>query len=144
MELMKLTPTAKAPTYATEGAACADLYADIPLPIMVRPGDTVTILTGIAIHIKQPCLVGLVFPRSGWATKHDIKLKNTIGVIDSDYQGEIIINLTNEGRGTMFVNPGDRVAQIGFFPVNQACFEEVKQFSTKTNRGTGGFGSTGL
>lgn len=143
MEIMKCSPTAQIPKYQTEGSACADLHADIHRALMMRPGESLKIPTGIAIHIKQPCLVGLVFARSGLATRKGVTLKNNTGVIDSDYQGEIMVHLVNNGRETVFINPGDRIAQIGFFPVTQVCFEEVKYFPQETERGNKGHGSTG-
>jgi len=131
------------PSYATGGAAAMDLRACLDAPKTVQPGETVLIPSGIAISIHNPGLVALLVPRSGLGIKHGIVLANTIGVIDSDYQGEIGIGIVNRGSATYTIEPGERVCQMMFVPVLQADLHVVTEFSQESERGTGGFGSTG-
>lgn len=136
----KLTETATLPSYSTAGAACADLYSDEELTFW--PGDVRTIHTGIAMEIPDG-FFGAIFPRSGLATKKGARLANCTGIIDSDYRGEIIIPMVNGGEGSITFHKGDRIAQIAFIPVERMGFYEVEDLG-KTERGEGGFGSTGL
>ena len=131
------------PTYATGGSAAMDLRACLPGPLTVQPGETVMVPSGIAISIHDPGLVALLVPRSGLGIKHGIVLANTIGVIDSDYQGEIGIGIYNRGGAAYTIEPGERVCQMMFVPVTQATLEVVEEFSMDSARGAGGFGHTG-
>jgi dUTP pyrophosphatase len=130
------------PHYATDGAAGLDLRACLDSPVIIEPGSRVVIPTGLAIQIPSRHIVGLVFPRSGLATRHGISLANAVGVIDSDYKGEILVALINQGDKEYLINPGERVAQIVFLPVFQVKLEETDTLDD-TGRGVGGFGSTG-
>ncbi|MCL6588381.1 MAG: dUTP diphosphatase [Firmicutes bacterium] len=130
------------PYYATEGSAAMDLHACTPDSIMIPAGARAKIPTGIAIELP-PDMVALVFPRSGLASKHGISLSNAVGVIDSDYRGEIICLVKNEGTAGFVVKPGDRIAQLGFFPVHRVKWKIVQELEM-TGRGVGGFGSTGI
>jgi dUTP pyrophosphatase len=130
------------PRYATEGAAGLDLPACLDSPVTVKPGSRTVIPTGLALQIPSKYIVGLVFPRSGLATRHGISLANAVGVIDSDYKGEILIALINQGDKDYIIRPGERIAQIVFMPVFQAKLEETGSLDD-TARGDGGFGSTG-
>lgn len=130
------------PHYATAGAAGVDLPACIDEPLVMRPGHTVGIPTGIAIEIPHRHLAGLIFPRSGLAAKHGITLANAVGVIDSDYKGEIIVAVHNQSNHNYTISPGERIAQLVFLPVYEAVFEPVEELE-ETERGAGGFGSTG-
>ncbi|HBE79779.1 MAG TPA: dUTP diphosphatase [Firmicutes bacterium] len=131
------------PSYATSGSAAMDLHACCEQSIVIAAGAKGKVPTGIAIEISDPEMVALVFPRSGLASKHGISLSNAVGVIDSDYRGEIICLLKNDGCEDFVVNPGDRLAQLGFFPIYRVSWEEVNELS-ETGRGSGGFGSTGI
>lgn len=131
------------PSYATSGAAALDLRACLDAPKTVQPGETVLVPSGIAISIHDPGMVALLVPRSGLGIKHGIVLANTVGVIDSDYQGEIGIGIVNRGTAPYTIEPGERVCQIMFVPVLQADLNIVTEFSRESERGTGGFGSTG-
>jgi dUTP pyrophosphatase len=131
------------PQYATDGSAGLDLPACLEAPVVIAPGDRVKIPTGIAIEIPNKHIVGLVFPRSGLAARHGISLANAVGVIDSDYKGEIIVALCNHGESEYVIKPGERMAQLVFVPVFKATLEETREL-TETGRGAGGFGSTGL
>ncbi|MBI5483540.1 MAG: dUTP diphosphatase [Deltaproteobacteria bacterium] len=131
------------PTFATAGSAALDLRACLDQPREVRPGETVLIPSGIAISIHDPGLVALLVPRSGLGIKHGIVLANTIGVIDSDYQGEIGIGIVNRGAASYTIEPGERICQMMFVPVTQVALELVTEFSIESDRGAGGFGSTG-
>ncbi|MSN25747.1 MAG: dUTP diphosphatase [Geobacter sp.] len=131
------------PRYATDGAAAVDLRACLTESRTVHPGETVLIPSGIAINIHDPGLVALLVPRSGLGIKHGIVLANTVGVIDSDYQGEIGIGIFNRGAVPYTIEPGERICQMMFVPVTQVALEVVSEFSMETERGTGGFGSTG-
>lgn len=138
----KIGNTIPLPRYATAGSAGLDLPACLDGPLAVPPGARVKIPTGIAIEIPHRHIVGLVFPRSGLATKHGIALANAVGVIDSDYKGEIIVAIMNQGEREYVIHPGERVAQIVFVPVFKVTFQEVCELDD-TDRGVGGFGSTG-
>lgn len=131
------------PTYTTSGAAAMDLRACLDAPKTVQPGETTLIPSGIAINIHDPSLVALLVPRSGLGIKHGIVLANTVGVIDSDYQGEIGIGVVNRGVAPYTIEPGERICQMMFVPVLQADLCVVSEFSEESERGTGGFGSTG-
>ncbi|MEI6207983.1 MAG: dUTP diphosphatase [Desulfuromonadales bacterium] len=131
------------PTCATSGSAALDLRACLDQPITVQPGETVLIPSGIAISINNPGVVALLVPRSGLGIKHGIVLANTIGVIDSDYQGEIGVGILNRGAAPYTIEPGERICQMMFVPVIQTVLKLVAEFSTETDRGAGGFGSTG-
>ena len=131
------------PQYATDGSAALDLRACLDQAVTVAPSETVTIPSGIAISIHDPNLVALLAPRSGLGIKHGIVLANTIGVIDSDYQGEIKIGIRNQGSEPYSIQPGERICQMLFIPVVQASLRVVEEFSQETERGEGGFGHTG-
>lgn len=131
------------PSYATGGSAAMDLHACCEEPMIIPAGGQGRIPTGIAIELPGANMVALVFARSGLASKHGISLSNAVGVIDSDYRGEIICLMKNDSDHDFIVNPGDRIAQLAFFPIYRAQWEEVTEL-TETQRGTGGFGSTGI
>ena len=131
------------PTYATSGSAALDLRACLDHPRTVLPGETILIPSGIAISINDPGLVALLVPRSGLGINHGVVLANTIGVIDSDYQGEIGIGIVNRGAAPYTIEPGERICQMLFVPVTQVALEIVPEFSRETDRGARGFGSTG-
>jgi len=131
------------PTHATAASAGVDLRADLNEPMIVSPGENVKIPTGLAIELPSRFVVALVFARSGLANRHGLCLTNGVGVIDSDYRGEIQVLIHNSGPQPVSINPGDRIAQMVFMPVFQALFEEVAELQD-TTRGSGGFGSTGI
>lgn len=130
------------PQHATAGAAGVDLRACIDVPIELQPGDTILVKTGIAAFIADPHYAGLILPRSGLGHKHGIVLGNLVGLIDSDYQGELMVSLWNRGKNTFTLQPGERMAQYVLVPVIQTQFEVVHEFE-ETERGIGGFGHTG-
>tara|TARA_B100000768_G_scaffold64457_1_gene62150 strand:+ start:1761 stop:2213 length:453 start_codon:yes stop_codon:yes gene_type:complete len=130
------------PTYASEGSAGLDLRACINDPVVINPGKTELIPTGISIFIQDPGYAGLILPRSGLGHKHGIVLGNLVGLIDSDYQGELFISTWNRGISSFTINSLDRIAQLLIVPVSQATFNLVSDYS-KSDRGEGGFGSTG-
>ena len=130
------------PSYATTGSAGLDLRACLPEAITVEPGQTVLVKTGMAIYIEDPNYAGLVLPRSGLGHKHGIVLGNLVGLIDSDYQGELMVSVWNRGQTTFTLEPGERLAQYVLVPVLQAEFELVEDFAASA-RGAGGFGHTG-
>ena len=130
------------PYYASAGAAAMDLHACIDEAVTLAPGGRAFLPTGIAIALPSPAYVALVFARSGLGIKHGIALSNGVGVIDSDYRGEIRVGLTNLSDAPYTVMPGDRVAQLAVVPVVQAALERVEELDD-TGRGSGGFGSTG-
>lgn len=130
------------PSHATEGAAGIDLRACLDESLELAPGQTGLIGTGIAIHIGDPGLAAMILPRSGLGHKHGIVLGNLVGLIDSDYQGEIMVSCWNRGKDNFSMQPGERIAQLVFVPVVQAEFEIVGDFD-ESARGTGGFGHTG-
>lgn len=131
------------PTRATDGSAALDLRACLEQPVTIRPGETKIIPSGIAIGIHDPSLVAIIAPRSGLGMKHGIVLANTIGVIDSDYQGEIMVGLRNQGEAPYTVAPGERICQMLLMPVVPAALRVVEAFSEESVRGSGGLGSTG-
>ncbi|MBK8523180.1 MAG: dUTP diphosphatase [Betaproteobacteria bacterium] len=130
------------PHYATPGSAGLDLRACVEAPVKIHPGDTMLIPTGIAIHLADPGLAAMILPRSGLGHKHGIVLGNLVGLIDSDYQGEIMVSTWNRGKETFLLNPLDRLAQLVVVPVLQVAFNVVDEFDA-SSRGAGGFGSTG-
>ena len=130
------------PHYATPGAAGLDLRACIEAPIKIHPGETTLVPTGMAIHLADPGLAAMILPRSGLGHKQGIVLGNLVGLIDSDYQGEIFISTWNRGKDTFTLNPLDRLAQLVVVPVVQVAFNVVDSFE-ESHRGDGGFGSTG-
>ena len=131
------------PSYSTPGSAGIDLRACLDESLNLAPGDTSLIPTGIAIFVENPAYAALILPRSGLGHKHGIVLGNLVGLIDSDYQGELMISAWNRGASTFTIEPGDRIAQLVVVPVQQITFSVVSEFSS-TDRGTGGFGSSGL
>lgn len=130
------------PAYATEGSAGLDLRACLDAPLELAPGQSHLIRTGLAIHIADPAFAGLVLPRSGLGHKHGIVLGNLVGLIDSDYQGELMVSCWNRGHDSFTIQPGERIAQYVLVPVVQAEFRLVAEFDA-TVRGAGGFGSSG-
>ena len=141
VRVKKLHPNAKLPTYGSVEAAGADLYACLDAPVEIAPGETVWIPTGIALEVPKGC-AGLVYARSSMGVKRGLAPANKVGVIDSDYRGEIRVVLLNHGKTTQTVTHGERVAQFLITPVLTPDYEEVEELSD-TDRGTGGFGSTG-
>ena len=138
----KIGTTIPLPAHATKGSAGMDLRACIDEAIVLQPGHTELIPTGIAIHIDDPGLCATILPRSGLGHKHGIVLGNLVGLIDSDYQGQLYISCWNRGHTNFTVEPADRIAQLVFVPVVQADFEVVTEF-THSHRGENGFGSSG-
>ncbi|MGH8400852.1 MAG: dUTP diphosphatase [Gammaproteobacteria bacterium] len=130
------------PQYATEGSAGLDLRACLKQPLILAPGDSSLIPSGIAIHIADPGYAAVLLPRSGLGHKHGIVLGNLVGLIDSDYQGEVLVSCWNRGREVFTVQPGERIAQMVILPVVQARFEVVEDFE-QSRRGAGGFGHSG-
>lgn len=131
------------PQYATPGSAGVDLRACVDAPLELKPGDTQLIPSGIAIHIDDPNFAAVVLPRSGLGHKHGIVLGNLVGLIDSDYQGQIFVSIWNRGHTTFVIQPGERIAQLVVVPVAQVEFDVVNEF-VESSRGTGGFGSSGI
>ncbi|GAA5233902.1 dUTP diphosphatase [Verticiella sediminum] len=130
------------PAYATSGSAGLDLRACLDAPITLAPGDTALVPTGLAIHIGDPGYAALILPRSGLGHKHGIVLGNLVGLIDSDYQGQLMVSTWNRGQTTFTLEPFERLAQLVIVPVAQVGFERVEDFAA-SERGAGGFGSTG-
>jgi dUTP pyrophosphatase len=130
------------PHYATSGSAGLDLRACIDQPITLAPGQTELVPTGIAIHLDDPGLAAVILPRSGLGHKHGIVLGNLVGLIDSDYQGQIFVSTWNRGNAPFVLNPMERLAQLVVVPVVQVEFNVVDDFA-ESSRGAGGFGSTG-
>ena len=130
------------PRYATAGAAGLDLRACIDKPLVLAPGAAELVPSGIAIHLADPGLAALVLPRSGLGHKHGIVLGNLVGLIDSDYQGQVMVSVWNRSGVAFTINPLDRIAQLVVVPVVQARLNVVEEF-TESGRGAGGFGSTG-
>ena len=130
------------PDYATPGSAGIDLRACVEAAQELKPGETQLIPTGMAIHIGDPSIAAVILPRSGLGHKHGIVLGNLVGLIDSDYQGQLFVSCWNRGQDSFVINPGERIAQLVFVPVIQAQFEVVDEFE-ESHRGEGGFGSTG-
>ncbi|MDM4765518.1 dUTP diphosphatase [Pelomonas sp. SE-A7] len=130
------------PAYATPGSAGLDLRACLDEAVTLEPGQTTLIPTGLAIHIEDPGLAALILPRSGLGHKHGIVLGNLVGLIDSDYQGQLMVSCWNRGQTTFVIQPMERIAQLVLVPVVQAAFRRVDDFDA-SHRGEGGFGSTG-
>ena len=138
-----LGKTVELPSYATDGSAAMDLRACIEEPSILNPGCRALFKTGISINLMDPGLVAVVASRSGLSLKHGIRVAQGIGVIDSDYHGEIGVILANDSEEAYTINPGERIAQLMFQPVVQVELQFTSDFSTVTKRGIGGFGSTG-
>jgi len=130
------------PRYGTAGAAGLDLRACLDAPLTLQPGDSQLVPSGVAIHIGDPGYAAIVLPRSGLGAKHGIVLGNLVGLIDSDYQGQVFVSVWNRGQATFTIQPMDRVAQLVVVPVQQVEFNIVDEFES-SSRGAGGFGSTG-
>jgi dUTP pyrophosphatase len=130
------------PHYATDGAAGMDMRACVDAPLVIAPGETRLIPTGLAIHIQEPGLAAMLLPRSGLGHKHGIVLGNLVGLIDSDYQGQVFVSCWNRGGEIFTIQPGERIAQMVIVPVVHADFEVVEEFAASA-RGAGGFGHTG-
>ena len=130
------------PHYATPGSAGLDLRACLDAPLELQPGQTQLIPTGIAIHLEDAGLAAVLLPRSGLGHKHGIVLGNLVGLIDSDYQGQVMVSCWNRGQAAFTVEPGERIAQMVIVPVVQVAFDVVEEF-TESDRGAGGFGSSG-
>jgi dUTP pyrophosphatase len=130
------------PEYATSGSAGLDLRACLEVAAELKPGETLLIPTGLAIHISDHHLAAVILPRSGLGHKHGIVLGNLVGLIDSDYQGQIFVSCWNRGNTAFTINVGERIAQMVFVPVVQVAFEQVEEFN-ESYRGAGGFGHTG-
>lgn len=130
------------PEYATEGSAGIDLRACLDEPLTLEPGQTQLLPTGMAIHIEDPALAAMILPRSGLGHKHGIVLGNLVGLIDSDYQGQLMVSCWNRGNTTFTIQPGERIAQLILVPVVQAKLEIVESFD-ESDRGAGGFGHSG-
>ena len=138
----RLDPRAQLPAYQTPGSAAMDLAALLDKPLSIDPGSRVSVTTGLSIALPDGGWVALVLPRSGLSIKHGITLANSVGVIDSDYRGELQVGLTNRSGTPYTIQPGDRIAQLMLVPVGQAQVEELEELPA-TRRGSGGFGSTG-
>lgn len=146
VKLMVLPPNNPAmciPAPATEGSAGVDLRANVAMPFTLKPGETKLIETGLAIHLDDVKYAAMILPRSGLGHKHGIVLGNLTGLIDSDYQGQLMVSLWNRSTESFTVNPGDRIAQLVIVPVMQPEFIVVDSFEA-TERGEGGFNSTGV
>jgi dUTP pyrophosphatase len=130
------------PHYATPGSAGLDLRACLERPVTLEPGQTQLLPTGIAIHLEDPGLAAVLLPRSGLGHKHGIVLGNLVGLIDSDYQGQVMVSCWNRGQSSFTVEPGERIAQMVIVPVVQVEFDVVDEFD-QSHRGAGGFGSSG-
>ena len=142
IELRVLDERARIPEYATFGSAGLDLRALLDAPLTLQPGDTELLRTGLSVHIQDPGMAAVILPRSGLGHKHGIVLGNLVGLIDSDYQGELMISVWNRGKTAFTVEPFERVAQLVLVPVVQARFRQVEAFGDSV-RGEGGFGSSG-
>lgn len=130
------------PQYATEGSAGLDLRAMLDEPLVLEPGQTQLLPTGLAVHIADPGLAAMILPRSGMGHKHGIVLGNLVGLIDSDYQGQLMVSCWNRSQNAFTIEPGERIAQLILVPVLQAKLDIVDSFDN-SHRGTGGFGHTG-
>jgi dUTP pyrophosphatase len=133
---------AQLPAYATPGSAGLDLRACLSAAQVLEAGQTTLVPTGIAIHVRDPGYAALILPRSGLGHKHGIVLGNLVGLIDSDYQGELMVSVWNRGQKSFTIEPMERIAQLVIVPVMQATFKVVDEFA-ESDRGAGGFGSTG-
>ncbi|WP_294638915.1 dUTP diphosphatase [uncultured Aquabacterium sp.] len=131
------------PAYATPGSAGLDLRACLDQPLVLAPGQAELIPTGLSIHLGDPGLAAMILPRSGLGHKHGIVLGNLVGLIDSDYQGPLMVSCWNRGPAAFTVQPMERIAQLVIVPVVQATFRQVESFDQASARGEGGFGSTG-
>ncbi|PWF23070.1 dUTP diphosphatase [Corticimicrobacter populi] len=138
-----LGSTLPLPSYATDGSAAMDLRACTTEPVTLVAGGRTLVKTGLAINMMDPGLVAIVASRSGLSLKHGVRVAQGIGVIDADYHGEIAVILANDSQDDYIIQPGERIAQLMFQPVVQVSLHLVDQFSTDTDRGEGGFGSTG-
>ena len=138
----RIGDTIPMPEYATDGSAGMDLRACIDETIELKPGDTELIPTGMAMHLSNPNYAAMLLPRSGLGHKHGVVLGNLVGLIDSDYQGQLFVSCWNRGDTTFMVEPGERIAQMVIVPVAQIEFEIVDEFD-ESDRGAGGFGHTG-
>ena len=130
------------PRYSTPGSAGLDLRACIDAPVTLEPGETELVPTGMAIHLADPGVAAIIVPRSGLGHKHGIVLGNLVGLIDSDYQGQIFVSVWNRGKAAFTLQPMERLAQLVIVPVVQVAFDVVEEFHA-SSRGAGGFGSTG-
>lgn len=139
---LRLGDTIPLPEYATTGSAGLDLRACLDEAITLQPSETILIPTGLAIHIDDNSLAAVLLPRSGLGHKHGIVLGNLVGLIDSDYQGQVFVSCWNRGTEPFTINIGERIAQMVFVPVVQVAFEQVSDFD-QSHRGEGGFGHTG-
>ncbi len=142
VRLRILNEKARPPRYETRGSAGMDLRACLDAPLTLKPGETRLIRTGIALHIADPELAAVILPRSGLGHKHGVVLGNLVGLIDSDYQGEIMMSCWNRGDAPFVIEDGMRVAQLVLLPIKRARFEVVETFAA-SRRGAGGFGHTG-
>jgi dUTP pyrophosphatase len=144
LDVKVLDPRLKAqlPRYATSGAAGLDLRACIDDPLALKPGDTILVPSGLAIHLADPAYAAVVLPRSGLGHKHGVVLGNLVGLIDSDYQGQIMVSVWNRGSETFVIKALERIAQLVIVPVLQVKLNVVEEFESSA-RGAGGFGSTG-
>jgi dUTP pyrophosphatase len=144
IDLKVLDPRAaeSLPAYATPGSAGLDLRAILDAPLLLAPGESALVPTGLAIHIGDPSLAAMILPRSGLGHKHGIVLGNLVGLIDSDYQGQLMVSCWNRGQAAFTIHPMERIAQMVIVPVVQATFRRVDDFDA-SHRGEGGFGSTG-
>ena len=131
------------PTYATPGSAGLDLRACLDAPINLQPGETTLIPTGMAMYLQDPAYAALILPRSGLGHKHGIVLGNLVGLIDSDYQGQLMVSAWNRSDVAFTIEPMERIAQMVIVPVVQATFNLVTEFDAPSERGEGGYGSTG-
>lgn len=138
----RLGDTFPLPAQATSGSAGLDLRAMVAAPLTLRPGDTELLPTGLAIHIGDPGYAGMILPRSGLGHKHGIVLGNLVGLIDSDYQGQLMVSCWNRGNADFTIEPGERIAQLVVVPVMQMALRQVESF-TDSERGSGGFGHSG-
>ncbi|MFL0808279.1 MAG: dUTP diphosphatase [Oceanobacter sp.] len=138
----RLGDTIPLPEYATNGSAGLDLRACLKEAVTLEPGETILVPTGMAIYIEDPSLAAMILPRSGLGHKHGIVLGNLVGLIDSDYQGELMVSCWNRGNTPFTLEIGERLAQLVLVPVVQAQFTQVEEF-TATERGAGGFGHSG-
>jgi dUTP pyrophosphatase len=143
IQIKVLDPRAAVPAYATAGSAGLDLRAILDAPLTLAPGQTELIKTGLSIYIADPGLAAVILPRSGLGHKHGIVLGNLVGLIDSDYQGELMVSCWNRGQSAFTIDPLERMAQLVFVPVVRADLEVVSEFTAGSERGAGGFGSTG-
>jgi dUTP pyrophosphatase len=142
LKILDARMAAQLPAYATPGSAGLDLRACVDAPLVIEPGQTVLIPTGLSMHIADPGLAAMILPRSGLGHKHGIVLGNLVGLIDSDYQGPLMVSCWNRGDSAFTVQPLERIAQLVIVPVVQAAFRVVEGFG-ESQRGEGGFGSTG-